>query len=426
MRHFILKKAKTSVVSVAILALLVSFFSAMSIKATGETLVSTQGNVVLGDLNGDISVNSIDFAYLRMYLLGNIKDFPSSNAAKAADVSGDGSINSIDFGYFRMYLLGHIKVFPGETSATPTPVETPSTTPTFSPSSPAPLLEILSEFTASDVPALGPEETKIDSISWSVPNGNGSELPGGGLSRYPMLYIGEGYNKIFLVNEGKVIWTYSTGQGEEYDDVWMMTNGNILYTRQSYVAEVNPQKKQVWRYNAPSGSEIHSAQPIGLDKVLMAVNANPPKLVIINKTTGKVEMEHTLPHEKPQDVHGQFRRVRITDKGTYLVSYLSVGKVVEFDKDFNQIWSYQVRSPWAAIRLKNGNTLISSEKLGLVREVNTAGETVWEFKMSDIPPEYGIPDSQSCVRLDNGNTILCSRGNSGNNPQLIEVTQDKK
>ena len=64
-----------------------------------------------------------------------------------------------------------------------------------------------------------------------------------------MLYVGENYNKMFLVNDGKVIWTYSTGTGHEYDDVWMLSNGNILFTRMEYVAEITPDKKVVWRYD---------------------------------------------------------------------------------------------------------------------------------------------------------------------------------
>ena len=58
-----------------------------------------------------------------------------------------------------------------------------------------------------------------------------ANLPGKGLAQHSMLYIGEGYNKMFIVHEGKVIWTYSTGSGNEYDDVWMLSNGNILFTR---------------------------------------------------------------------------------------------------------------------------------------------------------------------------------------------------
>ena len=69
-------------------------------------------NIVVGDVNDDGSVNSLDFGFLRMYLLGTIKDFPTNNGLKAADVNGDGNINSLDFGYMRKYLLGEIDRFP--------------------------------------------------------------------------------------------------------------------------------------------------------------------------------------------------------------------------------------------------------------------------------------------------------------------------
>ena len=37
-----------------------------------------------------------------------------------------------------------------------------------------------------------------------------------------------------------------------------------------------------------------------------------------------------------------------------------------------------------------------------------------------------MADSQTCTRLDNGNTILCSRGAEGHAPQMVEVTADKQ
>ena len=61
-----------------------------------------------------------------------------------------------------------------------------------------------------------------------------------------MLYAGEGYNSLFLVNGNKVIWNYFTGPRGEIDDVWLLTNGHILFTRQFAVEEVTPQKEIVW------------------------------------------------------------------------------------------------------------------------------------------------------------------------------------
>ena len=42
------------------------------------------------------------------------------------------------------------------------------------------------------------------------------------------------------------------------------------------------------------------------------------------------------------------------------------------------MWSYSIPKPWAAIRLKNGNTLITDEADVETREVNSKGETVWQ------------------------------------------------
>ena len=297
-----------------------------------------------------------------------------------------------------------------------------------------PCLAVIDRFTAPNVPAMAPEEAEAPIGNWT--NGVTPEnLPGKGLAQHSMLYVGENYNKMFLVHDGKPIWTYSTGKGYEYDDVWMLSNGNILYSRMQYVAMVTPDKKVVWRYDCnnepgPKHTEIHTCQPIGLDKVMFVENGLPPKLKIINIKTGAVEVDHELPYRQPgspNDIHGQFRRTRVTAQGTYLVAAFGMGYVVEFDKDWKEIWRYDIKSPWAAIRLKNGNTLITDESEHLTREVNSKSETVWEFDTDDLPAEYKFASSpQTCTRLANGNTIFTSRGNNGKGPQLVEITPDKK
>lgn len=298
-----------------------------------------------------------------------------------------------------------------------------------------PCMDVLHLFTASNVPEMGPDETFSPKGSWT--NGiTPSNLPGKGLAQHPMLAVGENYDKMCLINEGKPIWTYSTGASYEYDDVWMRSDGNILFSRMEYAALITPDKKTIWRYDcvkAPGANhtEIHACQPIGLDKVMIVVNGLPPKLKVINIKTGKVEVDHDLPFRQPANpngIHGQYRRARLTAAGTCLVAVFGLGYVVEYDKDFKEIWRYEINSPWAAIRLKNGNTLITNERDSLTREVNPKGETVWEFNTrKELPAEYQFASApQTATRLANGNTIFTSRGDNGKGPQLIEVTPDKK
>jgi hypothetical protein len=199
-------------------------------------------------------------------------------------------------------------------------------TPASKSSSATPCMDVLHRFTAADVPAMGPGETFSPTGKWT--NGiTPPDLPGNGLAQHPMLYVGENYDKMFLIKDGKVIWTYSTGTSYEYDDVWMLSNGNILFTRMEYIAEITPDKKVVWRYDCnktpgTNHTEIHTCQSIGLDKVMFVVNGLPPKLMIVNIKTGAIEVEQVLPFSQPPNpngIHGQFRRTRVTGQGTYLV-----------------------------------------------------------------------------------------------------------
>jgi len=283
-----------------------------------------------------------------------------------------------------------------------------------------PLTDLLARFARAEaaMPATNPPVL--------VTNGSPESLPGHGLAEHPMLYIGEWCKKLFVVADGKIIWGYAAEGRGEYEDAWMLSNGNILFTRLRYIAEVTPEKQIVWRFDAPKGTEIATGQPIGQDKVVFIENGKPPRLVVMNKKTGATEFEHELPYDLKAGVHAQFRRVRYTAQGTFLVSFQLLDQVVEYDQNFNEIWKYPVRSPWAAIRLKNGNTLIVDERDVDIREVNRAKEIVWRLRPEDLPPAQRFTYAQTCTRLANGNTIVCTHVGRGQPPQLVEVTPDKK
>jgi hypothetical protein len=298
----------------------------------------------------------------------------------------------------------------------------------------APWLKVLGQFTAADVPATGPAEIAV-ARNWDAPATPPPARPGHGLAEHPMLYAGEGHNTLFVVNGGKVVWSYACGPGGEIDDVWMMTNGHILYTRQTFIEEVTPQKQVVWHYDAPAGTEIHTVQPVGLDRVLYVLNGLPPKLRIVEKATGNIEVEHALPaasFTNQKTVHPQFRRIRMTAAGTFLVPFLKLHQVVEYNRDLREVWRYEIPTPWAAIRLHNGNTLITDEREKLVREVSPAGKTVWEFTPADLPPDITFRNIQTAERLANGHTVIFSSTGGAKREdkpgliQCIEVTPDKK
>ena len=157
-------------------------------------------------------------------------------------------------------------------------------------------------------------------------------------------------------------------------------------------------------------------------------------LCLYNLKTGKMEMEHPVRTKEPVDqksVHGQFRNVRMTKAGTYLLAHMNLGKVIEYDQDWKEIWSCDAPSVWHATRLKNGNTLIGGNQHAFARELDPKGEIVWELKDGDLPG-IKINSVHQAIRLDNGNTVICNwtarvnKADWAKIVQVIEVTPEKK
>ena len=75
----------------------------------------TSGSVtptLIGDLNGDTSVDATDYTLMKMFLLGSINDFPVQNDLAAGDLNLDGAIDALDLVVFKKYLLGNISKLP--------------------------------------------------------------------------------------------------------------------------------------------------------------------------------------------------------------------------------------------------------------------------------------------------------------------------
>ena len=267
-------------------------------------------------------------------------------------------------------------------------------------------------------------------------------LPGNGLKQHPFLYVGEWdirnptAQSMFLVRDGKIVWQYSipqrtaTGHIQEFDDATLLSNGNIVYACMSGAGIITPEKNLIWQYICPEGTETHSCQPIGKDSVLMVLNANPAKVLIINTATNTI-LKEILIATTTTGTHGQFRHVRITHYGTIMVPLLGENRVVEYTMDGKEVWSVEAKSPWSAIRLHNGNTLISGDWSGYTREVNMKGETVWELTQADVP--FKLFNNQTANRLANGNTVISNwcAGNKNTEEwagtvQVFEVTPNKK
>jgi len=267
-----------------------------------------------------------------------------------------------------------------------------------------------------------------DSSSSNAP----AVLPERGLAQHDFFYAGETkQERMFIVRRGAVVWSCTHNGKGEISDAVLLPNGSILFAHQYGITEISAAKEVLWNYDAPTNTEIHTAQWLGSNSVCFVQNGDPAKFVVMNRGK-KVEREFVLPVKNPKGIHGQFRHARLTRAGTVLVAHMDLGRAVEYDLDGKELWAKEVPGIWSATPLQNGNVLAVSNR-GFVREFDRKGDTVWEWTGADAPG-YRITNLQLAARLPNGNTVInnwfnqwSARLDPADPPvQAIEVTPDKK
>ena len=242
--------------------------------------------------------------------------------------------------------------------------------------------------------------------------------------------------------DGKLEWETKVGA---IHDAHILPNGNVLLQQGwTKVQEVTPDQKVVWEYdagkaNAPKPVQVHAFQRLD-NGLTMVAESGPARILEIDKD-GKVQHEVKLTVKNP-NTHSDTRLVRKIANGNYLVAHEKDGCVREYDASGKVVWEFEVplvgktpkgghgpegfgNSLYSATRLANGNTLIGAGNGHSVLEVTPAKEIVWKIEQNDLP---GITLAwvTRVERLANGNTIIgnCHAGPA--NPQIIEVTADKK
>ncbi|QEL13213.1 beta-propeller domain-containing protein [Limnoglobus roseus] len=251
--------------------------------------------------------------------------------------------------------------------------------------------------------------------------------------------------KIAIVNaKGDVEWEFANKH--DVHDLQLLPNGNILtHTSGTTVVEVSPEKKIVWKYEAKPKDgykgriEVHSFQRLADGNTMVSEGGNS-RIVEVN-ADGKIVKEMPL-QVKKSDAHRDTRRVRKLANGHYLVAHEGEGAVKEYDDAGKVVWEYKIdlnnrpvsggHGPeghginlFSAVRLANGNTLIGGGNNNRVLEVNPKGEVVWQVDQKDLP---GITLAwvTTVQALPNGNVVIGNCHAGKENPQLIEVTRDKK
>jgi hypothetical protein len=249
-------------------------------------------------------------------------------------------------------------------------------------------------------------------------------------------------NLTIINKEGQVEWQMKFGG---IHDIQVLPNGNIITHQGTKIVEVSvKEKKVIWEFNAKSIAtakriEVHSCHRLENGNTMIAISGEG-KIVEIDKA-GKVVNSIDMKRNKPH-AHSDTRLVKVLKNGNYLVSHENDGAIREYTRKGEVVWDYDIplfdkkgkgghgptawgNKTFSSVRLKNGNTLIATGNGHSVLEVTPAKEIVWHLKQKDLP---GITLAwvTTLEVLSNGNIVIGNCHAGTENPQLIEITKEKK
>lgn len=258
--------------------------------------------------------------------------------------------------------------------------------------------------------------------------------------------VTQGNGKLAIVEkDGSVSWEMNWGG---IHDIHVLENGNIMVQRHMReVVEIDVTTKEVvWSYDSSKQNgnegkrvEVHAFQPLP-DGNVMIVESGPARIIEVNRK-GKILKSFALKVDNPNP-HTDSRLARKLANGNYLVCHEADGKIREYDESGKVVWTFDVplfgkkpkgghgpeafgNKAFAAVRLKNGNTLIATGNGHSVIEVTPEKKVVWKIEQKDLP-NITLAWVTTLEVLPNGNYVIGNCHAGPDNPLLVEVEPKSK
>lgn len=198
-------------------------------------------------------------------------------------------------------------------------------------------------------------------------------------------YAGTDYSQgiVFVMDHGKRVWTHPA---PESNDLWVLPNGNLLFTTGRGVLEMTRQNDTVFSY--ASQSAIFACQRLKNGNTFIG-ECNTGRLLEVSPAGEVSSAVCILPEGVTDGGFAFMRNARRLDNGNYLVAHYGSEEVKEYDPRGQEVWCVKVPGgPHSVIRLPNGHTLVSvADKTQNPRivELDKKGDSVWELSNADIP-----------------------------------------
>ena len=196
-------------------------------------------------------------------------------------------------------------------------------------------------------------------------------------------FAGADYSQgiVFIMENNRIVWQH---KAPESNDIWVLPNGNLLFSTGKGVLEVTRQNDTVFHY--ASESPIFACQRLKNGNTFIG-ECNAGRLLEVSPEGNIVSDICILPEGISDGTFAFMRNARKLDNGHYLVAHYGDECVKEYDRAGKVVWQVKIPGgPHSVIRLPDGHTLVAvADKTPRIVELDKQGKTVWEISNKDIP-----------------------------------------
>lgn len=192
---------------------------------------------------------------------------------------------------------------------------------------------------------------------------------------------------VFLMEKNKIVWQHPA---KDTNDLWVLENGNILFTTGKGVLEMTRQNDTIFHYE--SESPVFACQRLTSSGNTFIGECSSGRLLEVTPDGRTIKEVCILPEGIKNAEFSFMRNARQLDNGNYLVAHYGGQTVKEYDPNGKVVWSVDVPGgPHSVVRLPDGHTLVAVADMTQnprIIELDKNGNIVWELSNKDIE---GVP-----------------------------------
>lgn len=265
--------------------------------------------------------------------------------------------------------------------------------------------------------------------TWIVENAYPDLVPLAERKPLPKRYACTDYSggRVMVYEDETLVWEHPAPLS---NDVWMLPNGNVLFTTGKGVMEMTMDNDTVFNYQ--SESHIFACQRLENGNTFVG-ECESGRLLELTPDLKTAKEVCILPAGE-KGKKSFIRNARRLPNGHYLVAHYGGKKAVEYDEEGKAVWEVPVSGgAHSVIRLPGGNTLVAvadADKNPRLVEYNPRKQIVWELSNEDFPETRPFRFLTGLQYIPEKDGVLLTnwQGHTkeATEPHMMFVTRDKR